>query len=167
MIKKMLVAVSATAMLVMAAGTASAGVFDPANSFMQLKIGSVPSLTLQALGTPASVTLTDPGGNTHQIDESASNGIEPGSYLPVGDAGFLYATTRGSDGRRRIGALRRTDLGWDFAGADIVRDDTLDGRDIQSPVAYTTDDGVHHLLDDDATVRFDHDHDDHARRVHR
>lgn len=75
MIKKMLIAVSATAMLFLGAGTAAAGVFDPANSFMQLKLGSVPALTLPAVGTPASVTLTDPDGGgplEHRIQENAS-----------------------------------------------------------------------------------------------
>lgn len=72
MIKQMLTAVTAATMLVMGAGMASAGEFDPANSYMELKLGSVPALLLPALGTPLSVTLTDPGGNTHQIDENAS-----------------------------------------------------------------------------------------------
>ncbi len=68
--RKMLGILLTGALAIGFAGSATAGTFDPANSYLSLKIGAVPLITVPA-GASA-VTLTDNGGGGHIITEASS-----------------------------------------------------------------------------------------------
>lgn len=71
MIRKLLYIAASTALaFVMAAGSASAGVYDPGNSFLRFKIGAITSIDIPATG--GSVTLTDDGSGGHIVTESGT-----------------------------------------------------------------------------------------------
>jgi hypothetical protein len=69
--RKLLCIAATTALaFVMAAGSASAWVFDPGNSFLRFKIGAITSIDIAASG--GTVTLTDDGFGGHILTESGT-----------------------------------------------------------------------------------------------
>jgi hypothetical protein len=69
MIRKLL-GIAAAFALVVSAGTAVAGVFDPLNSTISVQIGSIPSV-VAIPATGGSVTLTDDGFGGHILQDTA------------------------------------------------------------------------------------------------
>jgi hypothetical protein len=68
MIRKLLSVVAASA-VVLCAGTAMAGVFDPANSILSVQIGSIPSVGVAASSSPSALTLASDGQGGHIIQD--------------------------------------------------------------------------------------------------
>lgn len=66
MIRKMLVAAMAVGMVLAISTSANAGDYDPANSFLDLKIGNIPTIRLTS-ATDVAVTLTNDGEGGHII----------------------------------------------------------------------------------------------------